>query len=408
MDEATARAVMERLGAFLDQFESCLSRRVQRRNASRYVEGLLNDSERKSMQAMHGRLADPGSYQGLQHFITHALWASPPFWKRLRQVVPVRAGLLLLDETSFPKQGRHSVGVARQYCGALGKVANCQVAVSSALRADGLTWPLALELYLPKEWADDEARRAGAGIPPSLGHREKWRIGLTQIRHIRAAGFTLNGVVADAEYGRVTAFRTALERSGLIYGLGCRTTQTVWPVKARRYWTITALMDRQPADGWAYVSWGTGTKRPLAAHFFAQRVRPKHARRECWLLCERRESGERKAYLSNLPASASLEEVVALTHGRWPIEQQYREFKDDLGLDHFEGRSYTGWNHHAVLAALTFTFIQLERRRHTEPLPTFPAVRNLVREIVTIQYLFTRPDLLEMLTSFKGKHPLRN
>ena len=97
-----------------------------------------------------------------------------------------------------------------------------------------------------------------------------------------------------------------------------------------------------------------------------------------------------------------------MTHGRWPIEQQYREFKDDLGLDHFEGRSYTGWNHHAVLAALTFTFIQLERRRHTEPLPTFPAVRNLVREIVTIQYLFTRPDLLEMLTSFQGRHPLRN
>ena len=399
---------MERLGAFLDQFESCLSRRVQRGNASRYVEGLLNDSERKSMQAMHGRLADPGSYQGLQHFITHARWAAQPFWKRLRELVPVRAGLLLLDETSFPKQGRHSVGVARQYCGALGKVANCQVAVSSALRAGGLTWPLAMELYLPKEWAEDEARCEDAGIPPAQGHREKWRIGLTQIRQIRAAGFTLDGVVADAEYGRVTAFRTAVERSGLTYGLGCHTTQTVWPVKARRYWTIAALMDRQPADAWTYVSWGQGTKRPLAAHFFAQRVRPKHARGECWLLCERRESGERKAYFSNLPASASLQEVVALTHGRWPIEQQYREFKDDLGLDHFEGRSYLGWNHHAVLAALTFTFIQLERRRQTEPLPTFPAVRNLVREIVTIQYLLTRPDLLEMLTSFKGTHPLRN
>jgi SRSO17 transposase len=167
-------------------------------------------------------------------------------------------------------------------------------------------------------------------------------------------------------------------------------------------------MDRRSADDWRYVSWGSGTKRPLAAHFFALRVRPKHARHECWLLCERRESGERKAYFSNVPASASLEEVVALTHGRWPIEQQYREFKDDLGLDHFEGRSYTGWNHHAVLAALTFTFIQLERRQQTEPAPTFPAVRNLVREIVTIQYLFTRPDLLEMLTRFQGRHPLRN
>lgn len=408
MDEATARAVMQRLGAFLDQFEGCLSRRVQRRNASRYVKGLLNDSERKSIQAMHGRLADPGSYQGLQHFITHAAWAWGPFWKRLRALLPVRVGLVLLDETSFPKQGRHSVGVARQYCGALGKIANCQVAVSSALRAEGLTWPLGMDLYLPKEWIEDEARREDAGVPPSLRLREKWRIGLTQVRQIRAAGILITGVAADAEYGKVTAFRTGLERMGLQYGLGLPTTHTVWPLGARRRWTITALMDRQPRAGWTSVSWGQGTKGPLAAHFFALRGRPPKSRRECWLLCERRASGERKAYVSNLPPSASLQEIVGLTHGRWPVEQQYREFKDELGLDHFEGRSYRGWNHHAVLAALTFTFIQLERRRHTAPLPTFPAVRNLIREIVTIQFLLTQPKLLKMLIHFQGRHPLRN
>jgi SRSO17 transposase len=169
--DAAARALLTRLGAFLDQFAGCFNRRAQRGYASRYVQGLLNDSERKSMQPMHGRLSDPGSYQGLQHFITHSTWEARPFWRRLREVLPVRAGILAIDETSFPKQGKYSVGVARQYCGAQGKVANCQVAVSTALLADGLAWPTTLELYLPEAWVEAPQREA-ARIPPSIAFRE--------------------------------------------------------------------------------------------------------------------------------------------------------------------------------------------------------------------------------------------
>ena len=140
MTEARARALLTRLGTFLDQFTTCFSRRAHRTYASRYLQGLLNDSCRKSMQPMHGRLSDPGSYQGLQHFITHSTWEARPFWRRLREMIPVRSGILAIDDTGLPKQGTASVGVQRQYCGALGKIANCQVAVSTALIAGKLAW----------------------------------------------------------------------------------------------------------------------------------------------------------------------------------------------------------------------------------------------------------------------------
>ena len=156
MTEARARAVLTRLGTFLDQFATCFGRRAHRTYASRYLQGLLNDSERKSMQPMHGRLSDAGSYQNLQHFITHSTWEVRPFWRRLRELIPVRYGILAIDDTGLPKQGTASVAVQRQYCGALGKIANCQVAVSSALIAGGLAWLTSMELYLPQTWADDD------------------------------------------------------------------------------------------------------------------------------------------------------------------------------------------------------------------------------------------------------------
>jgi SRSO17 transposase len=160
--EARARALLTRLGTFLDQFTTCFSRRAHRTYASRYLQGLLNDSGRKSMQPMHGRLSDPGSYQGLQHFITHSTWEARPFWRRLREVIPARAGILAIDDTGLPKQGAASVGVQRQYCGALGKVANCQVAVSTALIAGPLAWVTSMELYLPQLWLDEEHRASAS------------------------------------------------------------------------------------------------------------------------------------------------------------------------------------------------------------------------------------------------------
>ncbi|MCC7241947.1 MAG: transposase [Acidobacteria bacterium] len=164
---------MRRLGQFLDGFSACFSRRPQREAASRYLDGLLNDSERKSMQAMHGRLSDPGQYQPLQqHFITDSLWDAARVWTQLRAAVPVRAGILAIDDTGFPKQGTDSVGVQRQYCGALGKVGNCQMAVSSALIADGRTWPLAFDLYVSTSWTDDADRRALVGTACANGEND--------------------------------------------------------------------------------------------------------------------------------------------------------------------------------------------------------------------------------------------
>ncbi len=409
MTEASARALLQRFGQFADQFAGCFNRQAQRDAASRYLDALFTDSERKSMQAMHGRLGDPGSYEALQHFITDAPWDAERVWARLRALVPVRQGVLALDDTSFPKQGRQSPGVKRQYCGALGKTANCQVAVSTVLLDDQQAWPLTFELYVPKDWAADPARRATARIPTTVRFREKWRIALAHIRRVLKADFTLTAVLADADYGSTAAFRRGLERLGRRYGLAIRGALTMWTAGARRTRPATALAAAIPEADWRRVTWGEGTKGALVARFAAIRVRPAKSRGDRWLLCERALStDERKFYLLNLDATASLHEMVALVRGRWPIEQQYRELKDELGIDHFEGRSYRGWAHHTVLTAIAFTFLQLERRRApTDTRPTLPVVRWWVREIMAVLYVVTNRKLLNLMASFQRNPPLR-
>lgn len=409
MPTGPARALLQRLGQFLDGFSACFSRQPQRAAASQYLDGLLNDSERKSMQAMHGRLSEPGQYQALQHFITHSPWDARRVWAHLRRVVPVRAGILAIDDTGFPKQGTHSVGVQRQYCGALGKIGNCQVAVSSALIAEGRTWPLASDLYLPTSWTDDAARRDAVGIPPTVHFREKWRIALAQVRVIQQAGFTITGVVVDADYGSNATFRAGLERLGLPYGVAIR-GEAVFAVPGVDSVPLRAkdLAIAAPDAAWETVTWGAGTAGPLTARFCALRVRPPTGRGERWLLCERSTADVRKYYLLHLPATTPLVDLVALARSRWPIEQQYRELKDDLGLDHFEGRSYPGWTHHVVLAAVAFTFLQIERGRHPDaPRPTLPVVRGWVREILGLLYIIHNRRLLGMLDSFRRHAPLR-
>jgi SRSO17 transposase len=405
----SARALLQRFGRFADQFASCFNRRPQREAASQYIEALFNDSERKSMQAMHGRLSDPISYEALQHFITDSPWEAAPLWVRLRALVPIRTGILGLDDTSFPKQGKHSIGVKRQYCGALGKVANCQVAVSTVLFGKDLAWPLTFELYLPAEWCADGVRRAQARVPDRVRFREKWRIALAHIRQVIKDGFQLTAVVADADYGSTAAFRDGLERLGLRYGVAIRWFLTMWTPGARRTKTVAAIATAIPDTQWQRVCWGDGTKGPLAARFAAVRVRPAKSRGERWLLCERSLSDdERKYYLLNLDATASLPDLVTLARSRWPIEQQYRELKDELGLDHFEGRSYRGWTHHTVLTAIAFTFLQLERMRSDDELrPTLPHVRFWVREIMAVLYVVHNRKLLNLLVNFQRNPPLR-
>ena len=407
MDDRAARELLARFGTFVDQFGVGFTRRPQREAARRYLDGLFNDSERKSMQAMHGRLSDAATYQALQHFVTHAPWEADRLWVRLREVVPVRAGLLVIDDTGLPKQGRHSVGVHRQYCGALGKIGNCQVAVSTVLLGERLTWPLATDLYLPQAWVTDPARCARVGVPEPVRFREKWRIALSQVRRAVKAGLAITAVLADADYGSTAAFRRELEQLGLRYAVAIRGCVTVWVDGARRPLPVSDVATAVPATAWHRVEWATGTKGPLAARFAACRVRPAKSRGDRWLLCERSlATDERKYYLLNLDESASLRDLVTLARSRWPIEQQYRELKDELGFDHFEGRTYRGWTHHAVLTAIAYTFLQVERRRDADGArPTLPTVRLWVREIMGVLYIINTRRVLNLIDSFRRNPP---
>lgn len=359
------------------------------------------------MQPMHGRLSDPGSYQNLQHFITHSPWEVRPFWRRLRELIPGRTGILAIDDTGLPKQGTASVGVQRQYCGALGKIANCQVAVSTALIAGKFAWLTSLELYLPERWLDEPPRTA-ARIPRPLVFREKWRIAVAHVRTVLAAGFVLEAVVADAAYGQIAQFRAALERLGVVYVVavpyfvGARLTTTT----ARE--SLAAIANSLAPAAWRRIRWGHGTKGPLAARFAAVRVTIPKSRSERWLLCqESLIDGERQYYFSNLPPDTPLTTLVRIARSRWAIEVQYRDLKTELGLDHFEGRTYPGWNHHALLAAMTFNFLQLERRRRPAPGPTFPEIRDLVREVMAALLWTARPSWLKLAISFQQNPPLR-
>jgi SRSO17 transposase len=183
----------------------------------------------------------------------------------------------------------------------------------------------------------------------------------------------------------------------------------MWTPRARRARAAAAIAAAIPDGEWQRVSWGEGTKGDLAARFVAIRIRPAKSRGERWLLCERSlTNDERKYYLLNLDATATLHALVTLVRSRWPIEQQYRELKDELGIDHFEGRSYRGWAHHTVLTAIAFTFLQVERRRSDdEPRPTLPTVRLWVREIIAVLYVVSNRRLLHLIASFQRNPPLR-
>ena len=422
-----APAWLDRLSQWLEPFEVCFNHVAQRGAFRRYLLGLLNDSRRKSMSAMLERVTDAGTYQSFQHFITHAPWSAARVWGQLRAVIPERTGVLILDATSFPKQGRRSVAVARQYCGTLGKVANCQVAVTAALWTGVRAWMLGAALYMPEEWLTPEARQR-VQIPAALRFQEKWRLALTLLRQIRAAGFQITAVLGDAEFGDNATLRRALHRLQLPYALGISSTLTVFrgrppvavpPRKPGRTGTPTRLQltdDTRPeavrtiaatlpSRTWRRVAWRNGANRPWAAHFAALRVTPAHDWRgrrlapEVWLLFERDlgTTPRVKAYLVALPATASLRALVRLAHQRWAIEQQYMELKDELGLDHFEGRSFVGWHRHVVLTAMAYTWLQDARRRAGARLPTLPVARAVITEILTAHFFVTRPHYLETM-----------
>ena len=435
MVDQTATARLQRLIRWLEQFKSCFGHRAQLLSLRSYVQGVFSDSDRKSMQAMLARVTEPVAYQAFQHFITDAPWDADQVWRRLRQILPERRGLLILDSTSFPKHGSHSVGTARQYCGALGKIANCQVATTAALWTGARAWVLGATLYLPAEWLTADAR-ARARIPTRVVFQEKWRHALTLLRQVRAAGVELTGVVGDAEYGDVSAFRRALHRLQLPYALGIGSDLGVFlerpaqqPRLRRRVGStalrvvlgrqrplaVATVADQLPRRAWRTMTWRNGTQRPRRARFAAVRVTPAHGWRDgilapvVWLLCEREAGpgGRRRFYFVHLPPTASMRTLVHLTHQRWAIEQQYQELKSELGLDHFEGRTYPGWQHHVVLTAVAHAYIQHERMRRGAAGLTFPAVRAIVQEIFTALLFAAKPRYMHWMEQAKRQLQLR-
>jgi SRSO17 transposase len=367
-----------------------------------YCTGLLLPGERKSIEPMAARL-DPrhvqATHQSLHHFVAKAPWDDAAVLTAVReQVLPelTRHGPItawILDDTGFPKKGTHSVGVARQYCGQLGKQDNCQVAVSLSLANDEGSLPVAFNLYLPEEWATDPVRRATAGVPKTLAFRTKPQIALEQIRRALAEGLPPGVVLGDAAYGVETDFRTALTALSLSYVLGVQSTLGVWPPgcgplppkpwsgKGRRpklqrrdaeHQPVSAkdLALTLPPSAWQTVSWRTGSRGDLSGRFAAVRVRPSHRDYgraepypEEWLLIEWPEGDKEPSqyWLSTLPAPTALVDLVHRAKLRWRIERDYQDLKQELGLDHYEGRGWRGFHHHATLCLAAYGFLVRER-----------------------------------------------
>ena len=395
-------AVLDRLGDYAASFADDFPQAKPARWAGVYPQGLLLDGERKSIEPLARRVrlpdgltsADPE--QALQQCVDQSPWDEQKLLRRyrgrLRGALASPEGLFVIDDTSFPKQGTHSVGVQRQYCGALGKKANCQVAVSVQYVSPWGHAPLDLRLYLPDVWLTDKKRLDRAGVPEAERRSlTKPEIALELLDRVRGEGWPGWAVVADAGYGVSAAFRDGVAARGLTYMAGVTGDFVVFA--GRPTWVDRApagrgrpATRRQLADGSPppvalrelagqvrrrKVTWREGTKGKLAARFARVRVWPGHGWRQgdcagagpLWLLIEEQAGGALKFAFANLPAGTSCRKAVRLWKSRWPVEQGYQQMKEELGLDHFEGRSWRGFPHHACLVMLAYGFLAEEYRR---------------------------------------------
>ena len=372
-----------------------------------YCTGLMLPLSRKSVEPMAARV-DPlhasARHQSLHHFVAKAQWSDSEMLRRVSQWVVPKMDLSggafwIIDDTGFPKKGKHSVGVARQYCGVLGKQDNCQVAVSISLANAQASVPVAYRLYLPKAWAEDAKRRKQAGVPAEVNFATKTQIALEQLETVLAEGAPKYCVLADAAYGVDQAFRQRLADLGLPYVVGITSSVVVWPpgiepLAPKRYSGMgrppsmpRRSRSRQPlsvkdvaqslaASAFQTISWREGSNETLSGRFAAVRVR--HAggnigkarlHPEQWLLIEwpATDAEPLKYYLSNLPADIALNDLVSQAHMRWRIERDYQDLKQELGLGHYEGRGWRGFHHHASLSIAAYGFLVAERLTADRP-----------------------------------------
>ena len=396
MDVHASPAELPALSEFLSAFEVRFRRPEGREALERYTTGLLTELPNKNCDTM--AQAVPGtSAQRLQEFLTNMQWDEEDLNRQRVQKMKAEAtlgdGVLVLDDTGFPKQGKASVGVARQYSGTLGKVGNCQVAVTCCYTDPQATWPVAVRVYLPEAWAEDAERRRKARVPTEVIFQTKPEIALTLLDQARAWGVPHGCVVADADYGDNPNFLAGLELRQERYVVGVR-------ADFRVHGSRTAASPSQRADQWLQampraqwrtIRWRQGSTGWLRKKFIAVRcwrVTTEGQRRLGWLLGERASRGqpeERKYYWSNLPASATLEELAGYAHRRHAIEQFHEEAKGELGWDHDQGRLWPGFHRQAVPVMLAYSFLvwlelrqrQSQKRRGRPRDPFSPSARSV-------------------------------
>jgi SRSO17 transposase len=401
----------EELGRFLKPFLARLGHKARRQMCPLYVSGLIGPGDRKSIQPMAERLA-LGEYDQLHHFIADGVWDAAPVETELLvqadRLIGGSDAVLVVDDTAIPKKGTHSVGVAPQYCSALGKTANCQTLVSLTLARGEVPVMLALRLFLPESWTSKRARLERAGVPTEYRTaRTKLEMALAEIDRIIAAGVRFGCVLADAGYGMSAPFRQGLTARKLAWAVGIPRHLKVYPADVQMIRPVTprgrprqripdtlsvAVQDMLATAKWQNISWRTGTKGKLRARFAAVRVRvadgsPQRIKdktyqhvpgEQAWLIGEHRASGEKKYYLANLPANTDLRTLAATIKARWVCEQAHQQLKEELGLDHFEGRSWQGLHRHALMTMIAYAFLQYRRlatarRKKKNQRPTAPA-----------------------------------
>ena len=383
------------LERWLEPFLTALGNKTRRLMCPAYVAGLIGPGDRKSIQPMAAKAGDV-SYDRLHHFISAGIWDSAPLeaelWRQADGLVGGEDAWLIVDDTSLPKKGQSSVGIAPQYASALGKNANCQTLVSVTLARGEVPVVVDLRLFLPESWTSDAERMDRAGVPE--GYRQtlsKPQIALEEIDRLQEAGVRFGCVLADAGYGLSAPFRHALTERGLSWAVGIPWCQKVYPADIALIFPVAgrgrprqrhipdvasqAAQTMLESAKWRQVSWRRGSKGRLSARFATLRVRVAYGApqrigtmgaqhmpgEEVWLVGEHRSSGERKYYLSNLPASTPIQKLAGAIKARWICEQAHQQLKEELGLDHFEGRSWVGLHRHALMAMIAYAFLQSRR-----------------------------------------------
>jgi SRSO17 transposase len=393
MQLAQFKALEKQLGDFVEQFGELLGRSERRYWCKQYLTGLLLDGERKSVEPLAGRVAG-GDTQAMQQFVNQSPWAHEALQLSLARSMLrrriTRGAVLVLDDTTLPKQGRSSVGVARQYCGAVGKVANCQAVVTWHYADAQSHFPLLGQLYLPQVWVSDAERMQRAGIPPGCqSFREKWKIALELLDELTPE-VEPEAVVCDAGYGEIREFLGDLDARGHVFVAQVPEHHSFWPAdiavieeanrmgRPRRFPRVAdpraqplrakQWREQTEREGRQWQQVKLPLQQPKTVEVVALRVREAVAqawRRPGagrWLLIERQSDGTVKYYVSNAGRRASVRRMVRWAHERWKIEQGYQQLKEELGLDHFEGRSWRGLHHHLTLCFMAYCFLQLARR----------------------------------------------